>query len=367
MSRIRIIRITVFAAAALALFLGGCFRIDDPEPGDGFPIAFDAGHKLLRHDATKADDDLITGTEFEDTDAITVFGRRHGATDEEVVFPGTTVTKEGSEWSYSPHRFWKWESDSDYYDFIGVYPADDEATRMEIPGNLAVKVPYDVENNDHYDLLLAGSRRYGNIAGRMDAVELTFNHALSAVRVVVVNESQDVDITLDAYWFQYVIVKAWAKATFDAFGDPEFSWIDTQRKGESYHVRPVTPAMKLWGKSHVDPAANPPRKSQYSGEFDLFIPADLTETSNGSSSELYMPHLILQYTVGSDPQTTQYLLLKDIQRNPRGGDTTPIDRWEPGVKYVYTINIRLDGGVIVTVTTTPWDPVMAETPGLLID
>jgi hypothetical protein len=61
-------------------------------------------------------------------------------------------------------------------------------------------------------------------------------------------------------------------------------------------------------------------------------------------------------------------LLKDIQKGTESDLTNDyLTQWERGKKYVYTIKLDLDGGVIVTVTTTPWDAeIEAETPGLLL-
>ena len=44
-----------------------------------------------------------------------------------------------------------------------------------------------------------------------------------------------------------------------------------------------------------------------------------------------------------------------------------ITSWESGVKYRYILEMRIGVGVVVTVKTTPWDVVEAETPGLMID
>ena len=38
-----------------------------------------------------------------------------------------------------------------------------------------------------------------------------------------------------------------------------------------------------------------------------------------------------------------------------------------GIKYTYNVVIRLDGDVLISVVTTEWDDVVAETPGLLIE
>jgi hypothetical protein len=76
-----------------------------------------------------------------------------------------------------------------------------------------------------------------------------------------------------------------------------------------------------------------------------------------------MPALLITYTPEGGVQKTAVISLKGIQRQ----DGTPITSWETGVKYTYYVTMRLDGGLLVKITTTGWDTVEAETPGLVID
>ena len=346
---------------AAALFLAeGCYRMDELRP-EAETIGFDAGSRLLRDDATKSAD-LFEGSDFAVNQRIDIFGRYHGESDDVLLFNGTEVEKKTeSSWQYSPPCYWEWESVNDYYDFLGVYPTH-KGSVMQIPGYLAVEAPYAIvgANNtrgDDYDLLLAGYRRKGNVHNLYAVVPLTFRHALCAVRVIVFNESKDKDIQLDSYAFKHIIVNASAKITMNALGDPEISWINSQRTASEIAttIRGEAPGVTLYAKNHEG-------SHSHTGAYDFFVPADLSETSNGSSSTDYMPHIILKYTPSGEVQVTKPILLKEIQQS----DKSFIDTWQPGVKYTYYIEIRLDGGVRVTVITTDWDTVDAETQGLLI-
>ena len=359
----RIIRIIALVLVAPTLLLGGCDLAGGLTPEtDGPAIGFEAGSYLLRDDATKSAD-LLEGTDFAINQRIDVFGRYHNDMEDVLLFDGIEVEKQNaSSWRYNPPlRFWEWESISDYYDFLGVYPTD-KGSVMQIPGYLAVEAPYSIVRpgnirGDDYDLLMAGYRRKGNVHNPNAVVPLNFRHALSAVRVVVFNESKDTDIQLDSYAFQHIIVNASAKITINALGEPEISWINSQRNTSviATAIRGEAPDETLYAKNHEG-------SHIHTGDFDFFVPADLSETSNGSSSTDYMPHLILKYTPSGGQQVTKGILLKDIQQS----DKSFIDTWQPGVKYIYYIGIRLDGGVRVTVITTEWDSVDAETQGLLI-
>ena len=264
-------------------------------------------------------------------------------------------------------------SQSNYYDFLAVYPDPDgsgQSERMtdgagnDIPGNLAIQKEYSITLNGSgvlqpgTDLLMAGTRRTGaNAATRTDKVPLTFQHMLSAVKVVVTNDSESASLTLNSIKFDNLIHTANAKVTIDATGQPEFSWIDTQRKSDKVTVYTNSSDPDLDAGDSYDLAA-----------YDLLIPADLTVAIDGSlnpdSSKL--PHLIVNFTPDGGSATEREIVLTDIQKSRYSSDD-PLLEWEPGRKYIYNISIRLDGGVRVTVITTEWEDIAAETPGLLID
>lgn len=387
----------------MMLILWGCGRMEEPLPSngevDGNAILFDPGIALLRSDDTKTstliDRDLGTGDKFR------VFCRRVGEGKNTLLFGenGTRVSWNSSAtytWDYSPLSYWYWVSASNYYDFLAMYPDPDsnQAQRMlddvtgeEIPGNLAIKKSYAL--SDNYDMMLAGTRRTGaNSTTRADKVPLVFQHMLSAVRVVVTNESTGTAFKLTSIKFDNIVQAGSAKVTIDAMGDPEFSWIDTQRTNADKEVFSGNQTIAFGGGTYT-PAG-----------YDLFIPGDLSVAIDGSlepkkpvrsdyssdgayntavtayntaltAFEAQLPHLKLEYTTQSDPSdpvvthTPAPIVLRHVKQ-ARYGSADTIPEWEPGVKYTYNISVRLDGGVIVTVITTEWDEVVAETPGILI-
>ena len=353
----RSIRIAAAALAALSL-AGGCVRTGalSTDQTPEVPIRFEAGSLLLRDDSasTKAGEECVLkeGDFVADADAIAVYAARQGNGLTSIEFDGTVVSKRSTGWEYAPLRAWDWQTDGDYYDFIGVYPPSGVGTsRMNIPGNLAVETPYSLVSDpaDGYDLLYAVRRRFGNESNRQRIVDLAFKHMLSAVQVVVENESLYAGFTVDSYEFRHVVVSASAKASLDGFGNPAFSWINATRNERAGRAQANISA----ALSGVEETGT----HVYTGPFALFIPDDLSNASDGSDNPERMPHLVLKYTPDGKPQQTENILLKEIP---------PITRWEPGVKYTYHIIIRLDGGVVVSVITTEWDTVEAETPGLMI-
>ena len=347
----------------LLMLAVSCAKVENSAP-EKAGIGFEAGVSLLREDGTKASD-LITATSFEDDAVIKVFGRRVGEGKNTRIFgdAGVDVTYDSSEdeWTYSPPAYWYWVSTANYYDFLAAYPASG-AIRMvdgsgaDIPGNMAIRKSYSIDDDD-YDLLLAGIRRTGaNTSTRTGRVPLEFRHMLAAVRVRVTNESDAKALTLNSIHFDNLIHDASAKVTVDAVGEPEFSWIDTQRRADEFAF--FTGSAALAVSATWEPSG-----------YELLIPADLSDTIDGSleADDDKVPGLIVRFTpAGADEPTEKRVPLKDIQKSRYGTDD-PISVWEPGVKYTYHVIIRLDGGVMVTVITTEWEDIEAETPGLLIE
>lgn len=358
----RIIRIAVSAAAALALMLeGGCVRTDVLEPAaEGTPIAFSAGSPLLRDDATtKSTIESFT----KNGESFVVFGEKVTASEtHSTVFNGVTVSHTyqqnvKDEWGYTTPRFWAWTSQSDRYDFVAVYPAGLSTVKEQSAGNITVSTHYDYSSpggNEPYgggdkdDILAATYRRTGlDWASRYNSVPLTFCHMGSAVAVTVKNTSSNTNITVTSIYYQNLVVTADAKVSLDNYGDITRRW-----------ANPVFSTAKVRKLAKEDPTVITPQ-TEYTGEYQIMIPQDL------SLYEGYEGQLYLTYKVGNDsnPVTSDPITLAEIKRT----DGTAITSWKIGYKYTYTVSVRLDGGLLVTVSTTPWDvPVQGETPGILI-
>lgn len=360
----RIIRIAVSAAAALALMLeGGCIRTDDLTPDEGTPIAFSAGHKLLRDDVTTkstTDDFTINGESF------VVFGEKVTASETHTtVFNGVAVSHTyqqnvTDEWGYTIPRFWAWTSQSDRYDFVAVYyynsgiPSRLTPVKENTEGPLTVAIPYSYDSEDvsepygggdKEDILAATYRRTGSDwAGRFDRVPLEFHHMGSAVAVTVVNTSSDAVVTVTSIYYQNLVVSATAKVSFNNFGETSMRWANPRPCELNVGVR----------KLSRNPATAIQPQTSYTGEYQIMIPQDL----NTYGAELYLTYK----KDGGIETTTPAIPLASIKQD----DGTAITSWEIGYKYTYIVSLRLDGGLLVMVTTTPWDPVQGETPGILI-
>lgn len=353
-------RVTFILAAVFALALSavtGCVKTYDPAQERGNAICFEAGSLLLVDDATTRA--TLTDSFAEDS-TFAVFGNWVSSEVKTTVFGGTngvTVTADDHDsnpstpliWTYSPVRFWYWGSTSDWYDFAAVSPSGKGTVKMDISGNLAISTHFDLAS-DNYDLMGSAYRRKGNVQNPSETVPLHFNHLTSAVRVRVINNSELTGVTLDEVWFKNLVVVGDAKVTLDNYGNAEFSWINTERNTSV--VRDSTPDASIdHGNSYYTP-------------FDIMIPQRLDQAAAVGGLVSDMPTMRVYYTPSGSSQKYEDITLKDVC--PRDSET-PISSWAIGTKYTYEVSMRLDGGVLVSITTTDWgETIEAETPGLLI-
>ena len=295
---------------------------------------------------------LMEGTGFENDDQVKVYGRRN---ENDVVFNRESVTLTSSAgWIYDALRYWNWAATNDYYDFLAVYQAPGfSAPSCNFNSNpLTVAVPYSA--SAQYDLMLAGTHRTysSDEATRFGIVSLEFHHMLCAVKVRVTNKSESKAFTFKGYHFERLVVSGIASVTAPSGAQtvPTFGWDEKSRLSTS-----IGGAMVPNGGYTLSPGSSQPYY-EFNG-FDLMIPQNHNEKI---SSEF--PVLVLDYNVDSYDRQAR-VLLKDVLTDT-GASALP--SWEMGKKYLYDISFNLDGGIQVRVTTTNWEEVAAETPGILI-
>ena len=346
----RIIRIAVLATWC-SLVITGCTMWLDSDLQDQASIGFHAGSALLRDDATKGGV-IKEGTRFSGNDNFFVYGSKTNLSEtRSTVFGGDNVFLENDNWDYTPHRFWDYSSD--HYDFLAISGPADATTITCDPsaaGALSAQVAYDPVAAQ-YDLMAACKRR--PVANHSAApVDLLFHHMLSAVSVVVINDSPTaVPITLNSYRFQNLCTQAIGSVTQDD-DTPVFSGVWSQPAYNTNAVLGDAPACILAGGG-----------TRSSGEVvDLMIPQEF------GLSLTYIPRLVLDYSYreseGAEPtRIVTGVRLEEIEAVNGSGYIT---KWLPGVRYLYEVHIRLGGGLRVSVSVAPWEEVHAETPGVTI-
>lgn len=338
------------------LMVSGCRREPLPDTGDG-EIRFSAVSLTAREEpATKSFGSMKENfdTPFVNGESIMVYGRRNNIWNP-LVFDGDAVLWDGTTWGYGSPKYWSWEKEEDYYDFLAIYmpPMPSNYSPPLILTNsttspLALSAYYDMTVHQ-YDLMLAGKRRKFTDESRLSTVPLVFQRMLCAVGVKVKNISTTGNLYLDGYGF--VNLLTYAKATVTAGDDPAYAWSNPSRSAA--YVGGTTLASRTL-------VAKNAAYSFIDQGYDLMIPQDHNEHLGTDS----YPSLVIKYAISESAPTVEATVpLKNI---PVKGSTALISEWTWGVKYIYEIEMDLDGGVQVELTITPWDEIEAETPGLLI-
>ena len=340
-------RVAFISAAALGtLLLAGCLKTDRPAPEQN-AICFQAGSLLLRDDATKSG---IPKETFTNGDKFFVYGTKVVDQERLPIFNGDAVRYTGTTiWDYSPVRLW--DSHASRYDFIAFSGPDSNAgisctIPNNIHANLSARVTYDATGTQ-CDLMAAC---YHRSDGTVTPVDFAFRHMLSAVSVVIYNDSPLQDITLNSYRFRYLCTRATAFVEQD-INEPV---IPEDWSSPSYNTNLVL------GSSTGADLAHSGSCFPASAAYDLMIPQELDRLG------AYIPRLVVDYSYDPGPGVENVVTTIRLQDIKVKNSEELITRWLPGVKYNYEIHIRVGGGIRVVVSTTDWEDVYAETPGLAI-
>ncbi|MCR5018566.1 MAG: fimbrillin family protein [Bacteroidales bacterium] len=342
-------------ALTAALFAGGCMDRDALER-QGSEISFSAGTvRLEEGTGTKAKATLDTRTEFDADDVIRVWGWHNAEGGK--VFDGQEVTlvdKAQDIWNYTPKKKWRWSGGNDWYDFLAVpatVPGSDVTVQDPTSAStFSLSVHYNTLADPPYDLLMAGTRRKVTDPDASSKVPLNFQHMLSAVKVVFYRAQGGQRFVITSFGFTGLQTEGDVTGYWDEYGKSFSSRVNNAVRAGGEH----------YGEIRITPWLEPDKFVDIydPGFYDLMLPQSL----DGDT----VPELTIALrddTTDNHQYTPDPIPLKDIKIK---GTDTPITRWEPGRKYLYEVQILLNGGVLVNVITTEWDDVPAQTPGLMI-
>lgn len=345
----RIIRIAA-ALACYSLIWGCSMQLDRPAEPEA--IGFSAGHSLLREDATKSD---LLKDDFGENDKFFVYASKTISSIHSAVFRGDAVSTDGSNhWDYAPHRFWDFSSER--YDFLAISGPSSSSTISCNPaaeGALSAKVSYDPVDAQ-YDLMAACKRR-NIVSGQTAPVDLLFYHMLSAVSIVIINDSPSaVPIVLNSYKFQSLCTQGTATVS----QNDDTPVIPGIWDNMSYNTNLVL------GASFDGDVVIMGGGTRYTSSVtDLMIPQEF------GLSLTYIPRLVLDYSYkeAPDAEPTRVVTGVRLEEIKAVKDDAYITRWLPGVRYTYEVHIRMGGGLRVSVSVAPWEEIHAETPGITIN
>lgn len=281
--------------------------------------------------ATSLGDKGVTGEGFTSFD---FYMRKDGTSDNYAVYGGTaTGTKaDGSTpWTFTNPIYWP--SHDTHYHMRGVYPTTTTVTDNVIavanatynanafPSNLMIGAPELAANTmcDNADHTAVDMSLHG-ICAREASINLNFRYMLSQVEVHLESTGDDA-VRLDNAVVE--VLNGYTNGSLN---------IDT---------RTITPSTK-----EAYTILHSGTEDAYS-RHAVVIPQNLT---NGDSEDLQFRITI---TNADGTQDYYYATIKDVEVAEGGGAATTITSWEPGKRYVYTLNMKKTK-INVTATIKDW-------------
>ena len=268
--------------------------------------------------AEKATKAILTGTTYPTSESFKVSAYRSG----QAYFENQTATYNSTLdlWATGTDQYWPLSGALTFYAFspasagLGLSASGAYATRYSI--NTAEQMVTD---------LLYASVTVDDCANHPASVPLTFSHALSQIvfRVKAAAYYPDISFTFNSLSISGI----YSEGDFYAG-----SW-SSQSSARQYTISSSTTALTY-------DAEDAPETIEI-GSY-LFIPQDLSAVSA----------LNVGYTIAQTVNETTYTVENPpAPVNLRG----TITQWEPGKKYIYTINIGINNVITFTASAADWN------------
>lgn len=282
--------------------------------------------------ASKATKAIISGTTYPEGESFVVSAYHNGTN---AYFEGLTasysLTQNGTKlWATSQEQYWPLSGSLDFYAYspssASSYGVDIDAT------NGVTATGYTVQDNTQMttDLCYA-SASVADCENHPDSVPLTFSHALTQVVFRV---------KAAAYYTTNTTTVALSMTSLslsgiNSVGDFAAGAWTNQNTAYTYTLSTTETALTYDG-SHVP------------NVIDICTYLYLPQTISAHAS-LNVGYTISQ-TVSGTPYTVENPPVSIPLRNT-------VTEWQPGKKYIYTINIGLDNLITFTASTVAWDDI----------
>lgn len=349
---------------ALLPLLAACTGDDSPiapaMQGD-IPIGFEAAMPATRATANLVDQNEFdaVGSEFLvfadyrfNTDNTSPTGYRDSIS----IFRNVAVRSQGAgkTWEYSPLQFWQQVG---AYDFRAVWPSSADVLRTS--NGQALGVSYSIFS-DNIDLMVAYKRRIMPINDGNTVVGLDFRHALSAVRVYLVNSEDGQPIQVENIFFRNLYAVGVLVFTGRENDDAGDTSVPTYTQEDNL----LTNQWRLVYKDDVSELHNIEKNKEYLVVADALVKSD-DDFVFMLPQEVNVPH---NNVAIADEDMAKVCFNISV-----GGQTLynevnlPEYKWEAGKKYTYLLTVRPGEKTNVTVITTEWDPVTATADDIVIN
>lgn len=307
--------------------------------------------------ATRADGTLTTTNALPSGSSFKVFGLHATA---KGTFDGTNasnfmteveVTYDGTNYSYSPLRYWPKDDGSNFLTFWAFYPASDAnvtsaTNNLKYTDSLTYKVPADLSRQS--DLMLSEissasmDLTYSTTASGYDkgTVVLTFRHQLAKieVRAKLAKDTKVTKATIDTVRFRNIESVGTLTTAYSAGA--------TTRAWKSQSV-PVT-----YSDSNLVSVPDTNAVSLTKTPF-LLLPQSLTADTDATAEGSQTAILEVAFTIyyGNDKSLSDHAIINLGTVND--ASNVPIEAWEMNKQYVYTLILGGDS-IVINADTVDW-------------
>lgn len=296
---------------------------------DAEELGNEIGFNAVAHKATKADGDIVTGTDFPKLNTFMVWGFQSDKGDfSELTAASTSNFMKGVkiEWTKGSDntRAEAWRNAEHYYywpttgsiGFYAIAPSSVVPTTATY-GNFAI-ADYTIANAKTTDLMYG----YAEGENRSTALPLTFNHALSQIAFVIRTDS---DYSADA---KFEVTKLTIN-NIDLTGNFAFT----------------KPATAAWTDN-----------TTLEEDFEFYATATEATYNDAKGNDFGAPVVMIPQSTGTTAKMTIEYKLTQADGNVQTGTVTPTlptNFWEMGRKYIYTLNFKLNE-ITFSPTVTNW-------------
>lgn len=339
-------KVVILAAAALTL--ASCAKTYELQETAQSQIGFSTWNDAM----TKA-----AKTDFVANDEFDVFGYKwNSASDKATVFDGVDVKYDGTNWNYSPLRFW----DNNYanYTFFAAYPKDQLTTA---PAQTGLFVSNELTYNGSNEVLLVAQKKDVAKAAYGNDVQLKFKHVGSLVDIKVKKHSDIESAKVEVTSIALSGIKTTGTFTvseYDGDNNPVGTWAPTSTVNAENAASAATPYKNA---STVTLAKNAGVGTANAEDLlsNLVLMPQVLAKDGG-------PQITISYKIITGEGATEDTItftdksfffgeFDKSDPDPTDKDNTDprISAWEPGVHYTYYITINANA-ITFTASIDTW-------------
>lgn len=321
----------VLASAILATMVSSC--TSEMEPTGEYYNPSEIKFNVVADRSTRGE---VTTTANIQEFAVTAY------TEGKILMNNVLVTRDGSEWTYSPKAYWP-DTPVNFY-ALSPNPSDSIGITGASTGTASINA---FKNPGNIDLLYAVN--YGDIQSGAP-VSINFRHALSKVNIQLSSSNKAISVKINKVEIGNVATQAsffYPRSSTSAGSDVMGSWHSQSSLSD------ITLFASAGTTGNYTLTSNPQDAGEISSDdsYEFFLPQELTKLSYDTSNQIFTGSYIAVDCAIYDTatggklfpnnQTPSYLLAADKTYGkilyPLTNST--VSAWKQGYSYIYNIAI----------------------------